>query len=179
MKEWTAGLAIPQLQNGLDYVLVVLLAWGAFRGFRMGFFTAILSLVGFVGSWFVAGQFTEDLVKAVQTHWPQLLLPSRLAHIVGFLILFFVSRVIFAILGNLLQSVVIFGPIQPVNRVAGAIFGLARQGAILTLFFGLLAPFILSLNLPWLKEVIDNSVIALSLIDWFYAATPWLLGLLN
>lgn len=185
MKEWLTELptqwefTVPVLNNSVDYFLIALLFWGAIRGFRAGFLAAITSLLALVGAWIIAGRLSSHLLDWVKLTWPELMLPPLLDNILAFLVIFLTAHIVIKVVAGLLQSAIISGPLVPMNRLLGAIFGLVSQGAFLTLLLGIFSPFIMAANIPWFTEAVHQSTIAVSLMNWFGYLMPWLLESIN
>ncbi len=142
--------------NGLDIIIIALLAIATLIGLRTGIIKAVLSLVGVIIGVILAGRFYAALAEQL-TFIPQ----ETIARIVAFVIILAAVMVIAGVLASVLKwiaSVVMLGWI---NRLGGAIFGLAL-GAI---FCGaLLAIWVKFLGI---EGLIAESGLATLLLDRF------------
>lgn len=168
-----------EIKNGLDYVLLGLLAWGTVHGFQVGFVMSAISLAGLVAAWLAAGRLTPEVIAWSQRFDLPADLPPLLLNLLVFVLLFFAARFLFQLAGLALHRLAGFGPLMIINRLAGAVFGLLRQGLILALCFGLLTPLLRSGYLPKVGQIIDESAIATTLLEGFYRLTPVLLQTIN
>ncbi len=150
--------------SGLDLVLVVVLAVGAFLGLRMGIIKAVLSLAGAIVGVVLAGRYYIALADVL----PFFSETSDAAKIVSFAIILIVVMVIAAVAARFLKWAASVMMLSWVNRLGGAIFGLVL-GAI---FCGAL----LAIWVKWLGvgSTITESVVAAILLDKF----PLILALL-
>jgi membrane protein required for colicin V production len=114
--------------NQLDAVLLVLLVPFAFRGYARGLCRESLGLVGSIAGLFVAGAFGPQLGKVLlEKH----LVPAVGAQPVGWMVVFFGTWLVAALLGRLadrLASALLLGGL---NRFAGMLFGSAKGAALL------------------------------------------------
>lgn len=149
--------------NGLDIIIIVLLAIATLIGLRTGIIKAVLSLAGVIIGVILAGRFYAALAEQL-TFIPQ----ETVARIAAFVIILAAVMVVAGVLASVLKwiaSVVMLGWI---NRLGGAIFGLAL-GAI---FCGaLLAIWVKFLGI---ETLITESGLATLLLDRF----PMVLALL-
>ena len=108
----------------LDIVIIVVVVLATFWGLRTGIIKAVLSLAGLIVGVILAGRYYVLLAEQL-TFIPQ----ASIARIVAFAIILVGVMVIAGVLANLLKwaaSIVMLGW---VNRLGGAVFGLAL-GAI-------------------------------------------------
>jgi len=102
--------------NTLDLIILALVAWGFFRGFRKGFFYIILSLGGILAGFFLATRFSGKLIPYLNTflQWePQQL--AWLAYIIVFLIVLVLARLI----SYILERFFTWTGLGWLNRLAG------------------------------------------------------------
>ena len=142
--------------NWLDIVLIVVLLISTFSGLKTGIIKAVLSLIGLIVGIILAGRYYVPLSE-------QLTFISQpgIAKGVAFAIILIGVMVVAMVLASLLKQVTSMILLGWVNRIGGAIFGLA-MGAF---FCG-------ALLAMWLKFIglegpISQSVIAPVLLDYF------------
>ncbi len=108
----------------LDIVIIVVIAISAFIGLRIGIIKAILSLAGLIVGVILAGSYYVPLSEQL-AFIPQ----ANVAKIVAFAIILIGVMIIASVLAWLLKKVASMMMLGWVNRVGGAVFGLAL-GAI-------------------------------------------------
>ena len=111
--------------NWLDIVIIVVIAITSLIGLRIGIIKAVLSLAGLIVGVILAGRYYSPLSEQLS-----FISQANVAEIVAFALILIGVMVIATVLAKLLKwfaSVIMLGW---VNRVGGAVFGLAL-GAIL------------------------------------------------
>jgi membrane protein required for colicin V production len=119
--------ALP-LFGWVDWVLLAVLAISVCVGLWRGLVFEVLSLVGWVVA-FIAAQAFAPLIA---TYVPIGVRGSALNHGVAFFATFVLALVLWALSSRLIRLLIHATPLQPVDRVLGGVFGLAR-GAVLLL----------------------------------------------
>jgi membrane protein required for colicin V production len=105
-------------------VLVVSVAVGLWRGLVF----EVLSLAGWVVAFIAAQAFAPGVAAVLPIGVPG----SALNHGVAFALTFLLALIVWALGSRLLRLIIHATPLQPVDRVLGGMFGLAR-GAVLLL----------------------------------------------
>lgn len=105
------------------------------------------------------------------------LLAGGLAAALTFLALLILTRLAFALLGRLLHGLMDMGPLLPLNRLAGAVFGALRNLAVAALALGVLAPTAVLAGFGWVGAAVESSAYAPILLQIFYRISPWVFGL--
>lgn len=125
--------------NVVDIAILVILVAFAIKGLFRGLLKELCSLLGLLAGGFLSFSFYSPLAEGMtQT----LRLPSQIAVVGAFLLLFLTTVVSFAVLGYVLSRFVKLLFLGGLNRVAGGLFGLVQGVLLLTvLLFSLsLAP---------------------------------------
>ncbi len=112
----------------VDWALLVVLVVSMIVGLWRGLVFEVLSLVGWVVAFFAAQAFAPSLAGMLPIGVPG----SALNHGVAFLAAFVLALVLWALGSRLMRLLIHATPLQPVDRVLGGVFGLAR-GAVLLL----------------------------------------------
>jgi membrane protein required for colicin V production len=112
----------------VDWILLAVLAVSVVVGLWRGLVFEVLSLVG----WVVAFIAAQALAPAVAAYVPVGVSGSALNHGIAFLVTFVVALVVWALASRLVRLLIHATPLQPVDRMLGGVFGLAR-GAVLLL----------------------------------------------
>jgi len=111
--------------NRIDVVLAIVLALFAVRGFWRGFSREFFGFIGLIGGLVVAAAS----YAAAVAYLPEAV-PERLRPIVAFAAVFFAVDFLANIVGALLHRLLGILFLSPVNRVAGAVFGVAKGAAM-------------------------------------------------
>ncbi len=106
-------------------VLAIVLAAFAARGFWRGFSREFFGFVGLIGGLVIAAASYAAAVP----HLPDAV-PERIRPIVAFATVFFVVDFLANVVGALLHRLLGILFLSPVNRVAGALFGVAKGAAM-------------------------------------------------
>ena len=142
--------------NWLDIVILVLIAISTFLGLRTGIIKAALSLVGVIVGVILAGHYYVPLSEQLS-----FISQAGVARTVAFAIILVGVIVLAAVLASLLKRVVSVVMLGWVNRLGGAVFGLAMGAifcaAVLATWVGFLGT----------GETIIQSIITPVLLDYF------------
>jgi membrane protein required for colicin V production len=112
----------------VDWALLAVLAVSIVVGLWRGLIFEVLSLVGWVVAFIAAQAFAPFAAAYVPVGVPG----SALNHGIAFFGTFVLALVIWALVSRLVRMLIHATPLQPVDRVLGGVFGLAR-GAVLLL----------------------------------------------
>jgi membrane protein required for colicin V production len=112
----------------IDIALIAVLAISIAIGLWRGLVFEVLSLLGWVAAFIAAQVFAPTLAPFVPIGVPG----SALNFGIAFLGAFVLALVVWALGARLIRLLVHATPLQPVDRVLGGLFGLAR-GAVLLL----------------------------------------------
>jgi len=149
--------------NWLDIVIIVLIAIPILTGLRTGLIKAALTLAGLIIGVILAGRFYVALAEQL-TFIPQ----SSIARIAAFAIILVVIMIIAGVIASVLKWLTSIVMLGWVNRLGGAVFGLAMG----TIFCAaMLATWV---NFLGLSGPVAESALAVLLLDRF----PMVLALL-
>jgi membrane protein required for colicin V production len=118
----------PSAFGWVDWVLLVVLLVSVLVGLWRGLVFEVLSLAGWVAAFIAAQALAPALASVLPIGVPG----SALDHGVAFLVAFVLALVLWALASRLVRLLIDATPLQPVDRVLGGVFGLAR-GAVLLL----------------------------------------------
>jgi membrane protein required for colicin V production len=111
--------------NRIDVILAIVLSLFAIRGFWRGFSREFFGFVGLIGGLAVAAAS----YAAATAYMPEAV-PARLRPIAAFAAVFFAVDFLAIIIGALIHRLLGILFLSPVNRVAGAVFGVAKGAAM-------------------------------------------------
>jgi len=116
----------------LDIILALFLSYFAFRGFSNGFIVSIATLIGLVLGFYAASHFSEFTANWLKH---DLGLESSNIKLIAYIVTFASVVVLIFLLGRFLTGVVKTVGLGIVNRLAGAIFGIAKGVLIASFLF--------------------------------------------
>jgi membrane protein required for colicin V production len=120
----------------LDFILAIFLLYFAFKGFTSGFIISIATLIGLVLGFYAASHFSEFTANWLQKDMG---LHSSNIRLIAYIITFVIVIVLIFLLGRFLTGVVKTVGLGIVNRLAGAVFGIAKGLLIASFLFLLFA----------------------------------------
>ena len=125
----------------IDWILLVVLALSTLAGFWRGFVKEALSLLGWIASFYIAWQFSDDVMA-----YPSVFMSYLNAHVsmhaaraaIVFVLLFLATMVVFWIINYLVTKLVSLTPLAGLNRILGMCFGLLRGAVVVLVFIAVL-----------------------------------------
>jgi len=121
--------------NLLDVLIVLPLAWGAFKGFRRGLVFEVLMLIGLILGLYIAFKFS-DLLHG----WVSALFDTHgvVVPVISFVIVFLAILLVTILLARFLESILKITALNPFNKIAGALFGILKYALIVSVVLWLL-----------------------------------------
>jgi len=116
----------------LDIILAIFLFYFAFKGFTSGFIISIATLIGLVLGFYAAAHFSEFTANWLQHDMG---LKSGNIKLIAYIVTFVIVVVLIFLLGRFLTGVVKTVGLGIVNRLAGALFGIAKGLLIVSFLF--------------------------------------------
>ena len=165
----TAGIVSYLLganMGWLDIVIIVVLMITALIGFKRGFTKTVLPLVGIILGLFLAGRFCAPMAGWLSS-WLES--PNQ-STIVAFAVIFILVTVVALALSSLMNRLLRLMLLGWVDRLGGAVFGLAIGGLIPAILLAVLT----SSHFFSVEDTVRDSSVAAFLLDRFY----FVLGLL-
>ncbi len=152
--------------NLFDYLLLAITGFSMVLSLWRGFVREIISLIGLVAAFIIAGRASGMAADLVHGWIPN----STVANLAGFGLVFVSVMLVVALIGSLIRKLVDMADLTASDRTLGMIFGLTRGLLLIGLFFLIFTTYA-KLDKPWLK----NSVItpyAVQLGDLLGRAIP-------
>jgi len=116
----------------LDIILALFLFYFAFKGFTNGFIISIATLAGLILGFYAASHFSEFTAKWLQHDMG---LKSGNIKLIAYIVTFVIVVVLIFLLGRFMTGVVKTVGLGIVNRLAGALFGIAKGLLIASFLF--------------------------------------------
>lgn len=150
----------------LDIIIIVVLVITTLIGFKRGLIKTVLPLVGIILGVFLAGHFCGSMAGWLS---PWLQSPNQ-SRIVAFAVIFILVTVVALALSSLMNRLLRLMLLGWVDKLGGAVFGLAVGGLIPTMFLALIT----RSHFSGVEDTVRDSSVAVFLLDRFY----FVLGLL-
>ena len=117
--------------NLFDYLLLAITGFSMVLSLWRGFVREIISLIGLVAAFIVAGR-TSGLASGMLQDW----IPNTTAaNLAGFGLVFVCVMLVVALIGSLIRKLVDMADLTASDRTLGMVFGLARGLLLIGLFF--------------------------------------------
>ncbi|MDQ6987186.1 MAG: CvpA family protein [Mariprofundaceae bacterium] len=152
--------------NLFDYLLLAITGFSMVLSLWRGFVREIISLIGLVAAFIIAGRASGMAADLVHGWIPN----STAANLAGFGLVFVSVMLVVALIGTLIRKLVDMADLTASDRTLGMIFGLTRGLLLIGLFFLIYTSYAKA-DKPWLK----NSVLtpyAIQLGDLLGRAIP-------
>ncbi len=120
----------------LDIILAIFLFYFAFKGFTNGFIISVATLAGLVIGFYAASHFSEFTANWLQHDMG---LKSSNIRLIAYIVTFVIVVVLIYLLGRFMTGVVKTVGLGIVNRLAGALLGIAKGLLIASFLFLLFA----------------------------------------
>jgi len=117
--------------NLFDYLLLAITGFSMVLSLWRGFVREIISLIGLVAAFIVAGRASGMATELVQGWIPN----STAASLAGFGLVFICVMLVVALIGSLIRKLVDMADLTASDRTLGMVFGLARGLLLIGLFF--------------------------------------------
>lgn len=168
----------------LDVLILLLLIWGVWKGYRRGFILQVVHLFGFLIATFVSFRYYREITPYVEAWIPypfeQASMPLWLNIVdtemlfyffLAFVLLFFGTKLVLRLLAHLLNLVALLPGLNMANRWLGVVMGLAE---VLLIIF--VSVHLLNL-LPWEKgqALLADSSLAI----WFIEQTSFIFAFIQ
>ena len=116
----------------LDIILALFLFYFAFKGFTSGFIISIATLAGLILGFWAASHFSEFTANWLQKDMG---LKSSNIKLIAYIVTFVIVVVLIFLLGRFMTGVVKTTGLGIVNRLAGAVLGIAKGLLIASFLF--------------------------------------------
>lgn len=118
--------------NNIDLAIIVILAWGAVRGWGTGFIKQFVSLLGFIVGLIIAIIFYSPVAKVLVS---LLTISTSLASIIAFLFLWVIIPIVLGVIANLLTKTLKAVHLNMPNSVFGMFLGVFKYLLFLSCIF--------------------------------------------
>lgn len=123
--------------NFLDAIIAAPLIYGAYKGFQKGLIYEVAMILGLVIGVYLGFKFSGVAYDLLQKVLPD---EGHLLHYISFFIVVGIIIVIFIFYARLMEAVLKITSLNLFNKIAGAVFGLAKIALALSVIFWLIKP---------------------------------------
>ena len=135
--------------NFFDIITLIALVWAVVRGWRSGFVSQLLALLGILFGGVLALRYGSDVGAMFG-------IDTRFSAVAGFLIIFVLTIVVASILARLLAKVLSFVGLGWVNTILGIVLSIVKGLIVLSLLYASI--YALNKNLYFVEsQYFDNS----------------------
>ena len=117
--------------NYFDILIIVILLWGAWKGFSNGFIISVASFIAIILGIWGAVKFCDFSAFFINNHFS---ISSKYLKIIGFAITFIIIIILVHILAKLIDKLLTAVALGLVNKLAGAAFGILKYCMIIGVF---------------------------------------------
>ncbi|MEE9349267.1 MAG: CvpA family protein [Flavobacteriaceae bacterium] len=139
----------------IDIVLLVLLVYGLYKGFKNGFFVEVASLLALVIGVYGASHFSyfaSDWLKT-KVEWDE-----KYINVAAFAMTFIVILGLVSLIGKIITKIVDAAQLGILNKLAGGVFGVAKIALILSVLINIFGR--MNDTIPFVKkETLDKTII--------------------
>lgn len=139
----------------IDIILVIPILFGAFWGFKKGLIIEVASLIA-LGAGVYLGLKFSDLVSGWINDWMSE--PNRYVNLIAFSLVFIAVVVLVFFFAKILEKGINLALLKPINKIFGAIFGLAKMVLLTGVFLIIIEGYIKESN-PFTEEEKTNSLL--------------------
>lgn len=123
--------------NTLDIIIVLLLIFGAFKGFKRGFVFEMAMIIGLITGIYLAFKFSDLIYSMLQKLLND---EGYLLHVVSFFIVFASIILVFIFFAKLMEVILKATALNIFNKLAGAILGVLKFAFVISVIFWLFLP---------------------------------------
>ncbi|MBP5360218.1 MAG: CvpA family protein [Bacteroidaceae bacterium] len=121
--------------SSVDIIIVIVLLWGAWRGWRCGFIKEVFSTVGIVVGLVLAASFYSVLGEHFAPALGSGSKASFAACVLAFILIWVVVPIVFGLVANVLTRTVKALHAGPLNSLLGLVVGVVKYFVLLSVVF--------------------------------------------
>ena len=121
--------------NYIDLVLLLILAWAAWKGFTRGLIIELASVVSLVLGIYAAVKFSDVAAQLIQRYVD---MEGSTLQLISFSLTFFVVVLLVMLVGKILERFINLAMLGWLNRISGAVFSVFKISLMLSILMMLL-----------------------------------------
>lgn len=158
-------MPVFSVPHWLDILIIVLLAFNLFRGFRLGLVKMVFGLAGLIAATSVAMKYVEGLALYLKAYVE--LIPDWLVSGFSYFLIWIITYLLIYQIGKLLSRVLHFTPAGLLDTLGGIILG-AAKGLIIVII--ILVPVI---SMPFIKNTFSANLQGSVFLQWSEPVISW------
>jgi membrane protein required for colicin V production len=115
--------------NVLDIIILIVLAWGAFRGFTQGFILQIVTFIALIIGIWASIAFSDPMSEFLTKNMD---ITGKYLPVLSFILIFVLVIVVAHLIGMLLTRFVEIASLGWLNRLGGIAFGVLKMAFIVS-----------------------------------------------
>ena len=122
--------------NFIDIIIIVLLLWGAWKGFSNGLIISVASFLAILLGIWGAIKFSDYSATFLSSHFT---ITSKYLKIISFAITFIIIIILVHLVARLIDKLLSAVALGFINKMSGAVFGILKYCFIISIFLIILA----------------------------------------
>lgn len=115
--------------NFLDIIIIIPIIWSIFKGYKKGFVIELASLAALILGIYAAIKFSANFTSFLESF---LDMKEKYINIIAFILTFIAVAIVIMLVGKVLEKIIKIVMLGLINRVIGAVFGIAKMIVILS-----------------------------------------------
>ena len=115
--------------NVIDIIILIILAWGAFRGFTKGFILQIITFIALIIGIWAALKFSDVMAEFLTRSMD---ITGKYLPVLSFILIFVLVIVVAHLIGMLLTRIFELVALGWLNRLGGIVFGILKMAFIVS-----------------------------------------------
>lgn len=115
--------------NVLDIIILIILAWGAFRGFTQGFILQVVTFIALIIGIWASIRFSDPMADFLSRSFD---ITGKYLPVLSFILIFVLVVVIAHLIGMLLTRFFEVATLGWLNRLGGIAFGILKYAFIIS-----------------------------------------------
>lgn len=113
--------------NAIDIIILILLAWGAFRGFTQGFILQVVTFIALIIGVWASIAFSDNMAGFLTKNMD---ITGKYLPVLSFVLIFVLVVVVAHLIGMLLTRFIEITSLGWLNRLGGVAFGVLKMAFI-------------------------------------------------
>lgn len=146
----------------IDFIILLPLLWGAYRGFKKGLIMELVSIIAFILGIVLGFKLMEVGIQYLEPH-----VSNKMVPYISFILIFILVVIGVNLLGKVLKKVITISLLSIVDKIGGVLFGITLWGIAVSLILWLSVR--AGVQIP--SNITDGSIS----FDFFKSAGPYVI----
>lgn len=116
----------------MDIIALIILIWFVYKDYSSGLIISLFRFLGLILGIILSAKYGYFIIEFLSN---KLSVPDQISSILGYLIVFIIVVIIIQIIGNLLKSTLNIILLGWLDKIGGAVLGLAKASILISLLF--------------------------------------------